>query len=129
MQSFVLQLFHHLVEYIDNTICLLLSHTAQTGTEILFLQQLHTVPNEMKRLDDTAIEHRQIENRQKYESFHQEEQGNRFRIESMIGNDCQYRQQQCSQYPKQSFYSHQPGRFTCLQVYHISLDDDTELPD
>ena len=77
MQTLVLQLFHHLIENIHDTVGFLLSDAAQTGTEVLFFQQLHTITDNIQRFDDAAIKEEKIQNSYQDKSLYKEEQGRR----------------------------------------------------
>lgn len=89
MQALVFQLFHHLIEDVDDAVRLCLPDTTQTGTEVLLFQQLHTVTDDMERFDDAAVENSQIDNRQHDNAFHNEKHLGRIGIEGMPG---EYRQ-------------------------------------
>ena len=58
-QAFILQLLHHTVEDIYDTVRLILSHFTESATEILFAQQLHTTANDVHRFHDLTVEDNQ----------------------------------------------------------------------
>ena len=60
-QTLILELFHHTVENVHDTVGLILPHPAEPAAEILLAQQLHTASYRTHRLDNLTIEHRQIE--------------------------------------------------------------------
>ena len=59
-QTLVLELLHHAVEYVYNTIGLILPHLTKPAAEVLFAQQFHTASYRTHRLDNLAIKHHQI---------------------------------------------------------------------
>ena len=105
-QTLALQLLHHPIEDIDHAVGLHLPDLPQPGAEVLFLQQLHTIPDDVQRLDYPLVEKEQINHRERDERLHREEPAYRDGIEDIIRNDRPNRQQQHSEYPKQSFQPH-----------------------
>ena len=73
-EPFVLQLLHDAVEDIDDAVGLHLSHAAQPGTEVLFLQQVHPVGYRINRLDDAVVEVDKVEQDNDNQSFGNEQQ-------------------------------------------------------
>ena len=106
VQTFVFQLFHHLIENVHDAVGLLLPDTAQAGTEVLLFQQFHTITDYIQRLDDTTVKKEKVQDRNQDNTFHNKEHEGRIIIEDMVNDNCQNSQQQPGQDPEQSFYPH-----------------------
>lgn len=68
-QAFILQLVHHPVEHLHNTIGFCLPHRCKPATEILFTQQLHPTRNAVERFYHLPVKIKQDNQTERNHSF------------------------------------------------------------
>ena len=72
-QTLVLQLVHHAVEDAHQPVGFVLADRTETAAEILLTQQVHTIANDVHRLQNPAVEHHQIEQDKEDDSLQQKD--------------------------------------------------------
>lgn len=94
-QTFILQLVHHPVEYIDHTVGFKLPHLCEPAAEILLTQQVHAIAYQFQRLHYLPVEYQPEYQQEGYDSLHQIEMQRIAATVETNQHDGQTYKQQC----------------------------------
>jgi hypothetical protein len=104
-QPFILELLHHSVKDIHNAVCLVLPYPAETATEILLAQQLHTAADGIHRLHYLIIEYYQIDKDKPDEPLQYVQIQKRLPTQQIYQHSTQTEQKK-DKYEEKEFYAH-----------------------
>ena len=104
-QPFILELLHHSVKDIHNAVCFVLPYPAETTTEILLAQQLHTAAYGVHRFHYLIIEYYQIDKDKPDEPLQYVQIQRRLPTQQIYQHSTQTEQKK-DKYEEKEFYAH-----------------------
>ena len=104
-QPFILELLHHTIKDVHNAVCFVLPYPAETATEILLAQQLHTAAYGVHRLHYLIIEYYQIDKDKPDEPLQHVQIQRRLSTQQIYQHSTQTEQKK-DKYEEKEFYAH-----------------------